>query len=278
MNILSKTSFSSFDYPMEVKRLVICDFDETYMPYSKDKKRSCGIYELETFINSNTEKLSLLIGWVTGSSLKAVIRKSQNHINKYPHFIASSLGSEFYWLKNGKIQESEEWNKQIEDSGFIKENIKCITESLQNKKILLVKQVDDYQGKYMESFYYYMSDKTEKDILEIKETASKYQIKSHITPCNPAAGDPENCYDVQFMPKCCGKKEVLCFLLKKFNLDIQNTWAFGDSFNDFDILSSVGNPYLVANADLNLKKQMPKAILKGEYCHGIKESLINLLS
>ena len=138
---------------------------------------------------------------------------------------------------------------QIKKSGFEKGSIKTVVQILQNRGVNLIKQIDDYQGKFLESYYLLMSKRTNEDLLMISELASEYNIKVITTKCNPAAGDPENCFDIQFMPKCCGKKEVLQFLVEKLGISKVDTWAFGDSFNDLEILQNVGNPYIVANAD-----------------------------
>lgn len=274
---MNKLINDSFRYPTHITRLVICDFDETYMPYLEEKRKNSGIPELENFVNDNVEKLSILLGWVTGSSLRAILRKSNNYVSTYPHFIACSLGSEFYWVKNGQMEEDEDWNKQITKSGFDKDKIETIVQMLQNRGFYLTKQIDDYQGRFLESFYLPMSKKTNEELMEISELASEHNIKAIATKCNPAAGDPANCFDIQFMPKCCGKKEVLQFLKKKLGIKDMNTWAFGDSFNDLEILQNVGNPYIVANADSNLIEQIPQAVLKDSYCYGIKNVLVKLL-
>lgn len=276
MNTLSNIMYPSFDYPSEARRLIICDFDETYMPYSDKDKKESGINELEIFVDNNCQRLGLLLGWVTGSSLAAVLRKSQGYVNRFPHFIATSLGSELYWVNDNQIQVSDEWEKLIQESGFKKENIRELVCSLRDKGISLPKQVEDYQGKNMESYYYFLSDNSKNDLLHIEELASECNIKALITKCNPAAGDPENCFDVQFLPMCCGKKEILNFLINSLHIDIENTWAFGDSFNDYEILNEVRNPYIVANADPTLKEMIPHAVLNHKYSHGIKEALKNI--
>ncbi len=263
---MNKSQYLSFRYPTNVTRLIICDFDETYMPYLEENKNKSGILELENFINRNIEKLSILLGWVTGSSLSAVLRKSYKYVSTYPHYIASSLGSEFYWVRNGEIEEDEDWNMQIKKSGFEKGSIKTVVQILQNRGVNLIKQIDDYQGKFLESYYLLMPKRTNEVLLMISELASEYNIKVITTKCNPAAGDPENCFDIQFMPKCCGKKEVLQFLVEKLGISKMDTWAFGDSFNDLEILQNVGNPYIVANADSKLIEKMPRAVLKENEC------------
>ncbi len=267
------TIYPSLSYPTRVDRLVISDFDETYMPYLDSDKWRSGIGDLELFVESNRERLSLLIGWVTGSSLSSVIKKVDGNISRLPHFIAPCLGSELYWVNGNSIEVSEQWEALIRDSGFRPERVEGAIEALRAEGIDMPKQIEDYQGRNQKVYYYYPSDSYLNDIERIKDIASQIGAKALVTMCNPAAGDPENCYDVQFLPKCCGKSEVMHFVMNSYGVAVENTWAFGDSFNDYEVLMAAGNPYLVANADLALKSLFPQSILKHSYCHGIKEAL-----
>jgi kanosamine-6-phosphate phosphatase len=45
--------------------------------------------------------------------------------------------------------------------------------------------------------------------------------------------------------------------MRKYNIDILNSYAFGDSGNDIDMLYSVKNGYLVSNASYEIKKLFP---------------------
>lgn len=277
MSVLNDERSTSFDYPIQIKRLVGCDFDETYMPHANEHKKYSGIDELEDYIDDNNDKLLMVIGWITGSSIQAVLRKCKGYVRKLPHFIASSLGTELYWLRDGVLCESEEWECLIKSTGFVKENINKLVADLYIENIQLVKQIEDYQGKNMEGYYYYITDNLDSDFMKINEMAAKQNIKVLFTKCNPAAGDPYNCYDVAFMPKCCGKNEVLQFLAKSLDIAFEDIWAFGDSFNDYEVLKSVGNPFLVANADPAIKEIMPSSVLNSKYCYGIKEALMKIV-
>ncbi|RDH41489.1 HAD-IIB family hydrolase [Zooshikella ganghwensis] len=276
MTFLDKYNIEPFNYPSSVKRLVFCDFDETYLPFSNENKNKSGVSDLENLIQLNHDILSLLIGWVTGSNLESVLRKSDGYISYLPHFIASSLGTEFHWIKNGQVQESEEWANRIVQSGFSKKNIDKILVTLSSSGINLIKQNSDYQGKYKESYYYSISETENDDIKIIKEISNRYNVKASFTRCNPAAGDPENSYDVDFIPTCCGKDEVVLFLCEYFSIDKSNTWSFGDSFNDFPMFKQTDKAFLVGNADPDAKAKH-KHILQSNYCFGIKEKLSELL-
>lgn len=269
--INSSDSFEMFKYPKCVGRLICCDFDETYMPHSEYDKKHSGIVELEQFIDENNDKLSGVIGWISGSNIFSIIKKSKHYISKYPHFIAASLGTELYWIIDNKLCISEEWCNKIADSGFDKNNIVKIISELAIRGIVLNKQKDDFHGIFMESYYYY-SNKDE-HISVIENISSKYNVKAEISYCNPAAGDPQECYDIMFIPNCCGKKEVLMFIANNLNVPLRDTWAFGDSLNDYEMLIYAGNSFALANADPALKSRMNNSVLKYKYCYGIMEAL-----
>lgn len=266
-------SFEVFKYPQHITRLICCDFDETYMPHNEYDKKHSGIAELEQFIDENIDKLSGIIGWISGSSIFSIIKKSKHNISKYPHFIATSLGTELYWIIDNKLCMSEEWRNKIANSGFDKNNIAKVISELAIKGIILHKQKDDFQGIFMESYYYYNSKNEDKHILVIKNISLKYNVKAEISYCNPAAGDPQECFDILFIPNCCGKKEVLIFIANNLNLPLRDTWAFGDSLNDYEMLIYAGNSFALANADPALKNRMNNSVLKHKYCHGIMEAL-----
>lgn len=272
-SINSFDNFEIFKYPKCVSRLICCDFDETYMPHNEYDKKHSGIVELEQFIDENNNRLSGIIGWISGSSIISIIKKAEHNISKYPHFIAASLGTELYWIMDNKLCISEEWRNRILDSGFDKSNIVKIISELAIKGIILQKQKDDFQGIFMESYYYYSSKDEDEHILVIKNISLKYNVKAEISYCNPAAGDPQECYDIIFIPNCCGKKEVLMFIANYFNVPLRNTWAFGDSLNDYEMLKYAGNSFALANADPALKSKMNNSVLKHKYCHGIMEAL-----
>lgn len=277
MNLLNKLSTPSYDYPSEVAKIVFCDFDETYLPYSDENKSKSGIRELEDFIQENRQKLSLIIGWVTGSSLDAALRKSSGYISRVPHFIASSLATELYWVEGNEIYESDVWEERINDSGFSKENIKKVVDSLRNQGVELSDESPDYQGRFMECYYYRITEKEQEDLSLIRDTAATFNVKAVVTKCNPATGDPADCYDVQFIPVCCGKEQILLFISRQFAVRKENTWAFGDSFNDLELLKEAGNGFLVNNADPETKKVFP-SVLDKDYCYGIKDQLSGLIN
>ncbi|MCD7936266.1 MAG: HAD hydrolase family protein, partial [Tannerellaceae bacterium] len=124
--------------------------------------------------------------------------------------------------------------------------------------------------------YYPIQNSIEHDFNLIRHTAANFNMKVLFNKCNPAAGDPEDCYDVELLPICCGKGEVIDFLKEELKLSSGNFYCFGDSFNDFSMFTKTKNAWLVANADPEAKKNHPH-VLEKKYCIGIKEKMQEIL-
>lgn len=262
----------SYKFPVSVKQIVCSDLDETFLPFDDARKPDSGIAELEQFLLDHIEKKSLIFGWITGSNLQSALRKTAPYITRCPHFIASSLGTEFHWIRNGEIIEPESWKERILTSGFKLPNIDLLISELKKKDIHLEKEPDDYQGKYKATFYYYIKNSIETDFSLIEKLANDYQIKVLFNKSNPMAGDPENCYDIEFLPAYCGKGEIVDFLLEELNITANNCYCFGDSFNDFSMFSRTKNAFLVGNADPEARSKHQQ-VLERNYCYGICDKL-----
>lgn len=266
----------TYPFPQQIEHLICSDLDETFLPFDDHKKSISGISTLEKLFMENMAKHPLIFGWITGSNLSAALAKTKDYITYLPHFIASSLGSEFYWIEDGEPVEPLAWKQLIEQSNYRKDNITEIMEKLHKKGIALISQSPDYQGKYKSAFYYRIKPSQVEDFEHMQQLASAYSCKVMMNRSNPAAGDPANCYDIEFIPQCCGKGEVVDFLKKELHIATENCYAFGDSFNDFSMFSRVKHAFLVGNADPLAKMNHPE-VLSENYCFGIATKLNELL-
>ncbi|MFT4272523.1 MAG: HAD family hydrolase [Pantoea sp.] len=257
-----------FIQPKVIKSIVCCDLDETYIPFLDDNKKHGGVSELEAFMESSGREKGILLGWITGTNLYSAVRKADGYISRSPHFICCSLGTEFYWIKNGELIPSSTWESRIRQSGYSTDNVDYIVDVIKSKGIPLVKQPDDYQGPFKISFYYPIRHQMRKDFQWIEALAAKNSIRVVFTKCNPAAGDPAECYDVEFIPLCCGKDQAVIFLREEILLSKEAIIAFGDSANDFAMFAESGKAYLVANADRFAVEKYGSCLDKA-YCHGI---------
>lgn len=265
----------TYHFPDTISRVICSDMDETFIPFSEANRRKSGISVLEAYLLQNISRHSMIFGLITGSNLDSALRKIKECRTRVPHFIASSLGTELHWFKHGNMYESEEWISRVSSSGYQKENIHVVIEKLSAHGVNLIFQPDDYQGRFKSALYYPIRESIESDFFAIESMALQYCMKVLFSRSNPAAGDPENCYDVEFIPPCCGKGEVVDFLQNSLSILAKDTYCFGDSFNDFPMFSRTENAFLVSNADPGAKKKHPQVLTKA-YCFGIKEKLEEL--
>ena len=65
---------------------------------------------------------------------------------------------------------------------------------------------------------------------------------------------------LEITSKSVNKGQAINFMLDHFQLAANDAWAFGDNFNDLEMLENVGHPILMANAPDGLKRQFPTII------------------
>ena len=65
------------------------------------------------------------------------------------------------------------------------------------------------------------------------------------------------------------------FVQRKLNILNEDSYAFGDSLNDLDMLENIGNPICMGNADQALKDKM-KVIIGDNNSDAISDFLISL--
>ena len=117
-------------------------------------------------------------------------------------------------MKNGRLIPSETWAERISRSGYSRQNVNCLVKILMEKEIHLLKQPEDYHGPFKVSYYYPESPSIASDFATIQELADERRIRVVFTRCNPAAGDPSGCYDVEFIPLCIGESPVVVHGIK----------------------------------------------------------------
>lgn len=274
MLTLAEPLCQEFAWPDQVKMVVCCDLDETYIPFADEYRPLGGVQELEHFLIHHGAERGIVIGWVTGTNLQSALRKAQGYVSRSPHFICCSLGSEFYWVRNGVLVPSQSWHDRIARSGFSTRKVAELLRFIREQGIVLKRQPQDYQGPFKFSFYYQMNENMESELQWMGKAARHWRVRGQFTQCNPAAGDPADCYDVDFIAQCCGKDEALSFLMERLGVSQEKIWAFGDSCNDFAMFERAGKSYLVGNAD-PVAKQQKGDHLALPYCHGILSVLEN---
>ncbi|MDQ0225743.1 HAD-IIB family hydrolase [Metabacillus niabensis] len=283
MNIKLKKPFSSSH---KVNYLLFFDFDETYFPHSCTDELLKHVYELEQYLENLAQKHHVKIGWVTGSDLNQIMQKMERANMSYsPHFIASNLGTEVYNVnENGELVTNGEWEKRLRKAAFSNENVNELVRELYNQyKIELIEQTQFGQKRTKCNYYYFEKSvtKSEYDLKIIQHLAKMNGIGININRCNPKAGDPEGAFDVDFIPLHTGKKAIVEFMMKYDQVPYDNTFAFGDSGNDVEMLKTVKHGYLLGNATEEAKGLYDKVTIS-HYSEGIlevlKKCLVNSLN
>lgn len=267
----------SFTGHERTDHLLFFDFDETYYPHACTQELLEHVYELEEYLEELAREQFIKIIWVTGSGLPEVIQKMERaRMTFSPHFIAGNLGTELYEVnKQGQLKSNPSWEKKIRKSGFSGQKIVELERELFHQYgIKLIEQTQFGQKKYKWNYYYFISSETKSlyDLSIIKHLAQINGIGLNINRCNPKAGDPENAFDVDFIPLGTGKSEVVRFMGNYYNVPIRRTTAFGDSGNDINMLKAVQHGYLVKNATPEAK-QLHSNVTASSYAKGIIETL-----
>lgn len=281
MLVNKKEKFKQLSMVENPTYLVFCDFDETYYPHSMDRKKQQKLYELEDYLAEQSEKRQLMFGWVTGSSLESVFHKmDKGGFRLFPHFIASNLGTEItYFTQQHFGMSDQDWSLRLEKANFSTSVVHEIIQTLQEDyDIYLEPQTQLGSSRFKKNFYYKEQNKDVDtyNLSVIRKIAEQKGICVNINKCNPLAGDPEDSYDVDFIPSGTGKDRIVEFMLNKFDVHFDHTFAFGDSGNDLQMLKSVKYGYLVENAT-NEAKNDHSNISIGEYSAGILHALKGII-
>jgi kanosamine-6-phosphate phosphatase len=266
---------TALPFPRRVSYVVCCDLDETYIPYSTAHKPLGGITALEQFLREEGENKGVVIGWVTGTDLQSAFRKARGYIRHSPHFVCCSLGTEFYWIKQQRLESSAAWQARLAVTGFDRDAPDLIVAKAQQRGMLMRRQSADYQGAYRVSYYYQEGTRHGDDFAWLEDMAARYRMRCLLAPCNPAAGDPAGWHDVDFVPRCCGKDAAVDFLRQILDVPREKVIAFGDSCNDLPMFAKAGHGFLVGNADPQAKRRWAHC-LEQPYCHGIVSVLRQL--
>jgi kanosamine-6-phosphate phosphatase len=234
------------------KRVVFCDFDETYFAHDQTARNIEAQGRLENYLAAKCISAGILFGLVTGSRLEQVLQQMErSNLTLLPHFIASDLGTEItYFVWNAMRVPDLIWQAEMAASGFTKETVESIAESLLLQGVLLKPQPEVKVTPFKKSYYLEAQDLVadRKALSLIHRWADAHHLGLNISRCNPKAGDPEGNYDIDFLPVLSGKERVVRYLLSRYGLDPSDAYAFGESGNDVPMLKAVGNGFLVANA------------------------------
>lgn len=255
------TDLGALPVPRTVRTVVFSDFDETYLAHAGTPGHVRSRRRLESYLAEAGARQGVLFGWVTGSSLDSVLRKAGTHgLRVLPHFLACSLGTELYTVRDGALRPDPGWQRGLPDSAHIAALAEQAVRELRLRGVPLVPQHNRPPGTKVISHYYYAQD-AERDarhLALVGQVAESLSLGVSLSRCSPAAGDPENCYDVDFLPPACGKRRIVEYVCRAHGVDPADAFAFGDSGNDLEMLASVGRGVLVGNCTEEARSRHPR--------------------
>ncbi|MEU0104599.1 HAD-IIB family hydrolase [Streptomyces sp. NPDC006251] len=248
--------------PDRVGWAAFSDFDETYLAHAATPEQRAHLAALEEYLLTDAVRHGLLFGWVTGSSAASVREKmARCGARVLPHFVAGALGTELTFFPDGVARPDPEWRQVLRDSGFDRARVERAVERLARHGVELFPQDTGHRTEFLVNYYFRsLGDprRDEQGLGLVRELAAEYGIGLNISRCNPATGDPADCYDVDFLPAVCGKRNVVRHLCARFGVDPERTLAFGDSGNDLEMLGAVRHGYLVANCTPEARDRFPR--------------------
>ncbi len=276
----SQSNIQLLPFVPEPKYVVFTDFDETYLAHQNNDCHKNDLQELEEYLLNEASDKNFCFGWVTGSSLTSVFDKiNKCGLRLLPHFIASSLGTELtYFNQQNSGQKDKIWENNLIQTGFSDILVNNLVSLLKLDNIDLTPQPQIADSRFLKNYYYYQQNNIldAQAFSKIKNLVNKAGIAVNISQCNPLSGDPNNCYDIDFIPAGTGKKKIVNFILNQTNVSYQNSIAFGESGNDIEMLQTVRHGYLVGNATSEAKK-LHSQIEENEYAKGILSVLKKLI-
>lgn len=238
----------SLHFPENIQYLVCSDFDETY--FAHDLSNAQDVIALNQYVARISEPRGILFGIISASTKKMIQTcLEKGHYTHYPHFISTNSGTEIYYVHDGKLTLDEAYHNRFKQLNFDKSVILNIEAQLKSHNIHLITQTPFENAPFSRNYYYEGQGEIDAhNITRIKALGEAHNFIVNVSQCNPKIGDPEGYYDVDFYPSIAGKHAVINYLMEKFNIPFEHTFAFGDSGNDLRMLNEVRHGYLVSNA------------------------------
>ncbi|MFE2531600.1 HAD-IIB family hydrolase [Streptomyces sp. NPDC059371] len=257
----SRTDIPPLPALATVRTVAFCDFDETYLAHENTPDQQHSRRTLEDYLARAGARHGLLFGWVTGSSLTSVLHKARGHRLRFlPHFMACSLGTELYVAGDAGMVPEPGWTQRLPAAEHIRGLAQEAVRQLHALDVPLIPQTCRAPDSRVVSYYYATRD-PERDarrLALIGHIADRSLLEVNLSRCNPAAGDPEDCYDVDFLPRGCGKRKIVEHICRLHGVNTAQAFAFGDSGNDLEMLASVGRGLLVGNCTDEARSRYPR--------------------
>jgi kanosamine-6-phosphate phosphatase len=254
--------------------VVFADFDETYLAHDGAPERRRDRRALEEFLIEEARARGIVFGWVADGPIDAVSESVAAHgLRVLPHFLASSRGAEIeLFSREGGRRPWPEWEARLAAGGlFSRSRVLAAVGDLERRGLVLERH--DH-GRRLERYRFEPARawRIGEALAWIRQAADRNGVSAHVAPCHPALGDPEGAYDIDFIPRCAGKRQVVEFVLERLGLPRSRAVSFGDDVGDLDMLQAVEHGYLVDNATDEARCRFPRTA-GASYARGILDVL-----
>ncbi len=129
----------------------------------------------------------------------------------------------------------------------------------------IIDSFETLKGKEATKFFF-ISDNHEKLAEMEKRLRDKYSEMLSITMSS------DNC--IELMYEGVSKAEAIKEVLKREGISLEETIAFGDGLNDYEMLSCVGKGFIMGNGSQRLKQLLPNnEIVKSNFENGVAKKL-----
>ncbi len=250
--------------------VVFADFDETYLAHDGSPERRRDRRALEQLLLEEAHAMGLVFGWVADGPIDVVSATVGTHgLRVIPHFIASSWGAEldFFSREEGRRPVAE-WDARVAQSGFSRTRVAAAIDEAARRGIPLVRR--EQAGRCIDSYLFHPSGRGKSPEIAgtLHKVAERHGIGVHVYPCHPALGEPDGTFDVDFVPRGVGKRQVVDFILDRVGLPRGRALGFGDDVGDVDMLTAVDHGYLVDNATDDARRRFSRTA-GASYARGI---------
>jgi kanosamine-6-phosphate phosphatase len=254
--------------------IVFSDFDETYVAHDGSPERRRDRRALEQMLIEEAGPLGIVFGWVADGPIDVVAATVSAHGLRFvPHFVASSWGAEldFFTREEGRRPVAE-WDARVASSGFSRARVATSMDDLARRGVTLTRR--EQAGRRLDSYLFEPSGKGRNIEIAsiIHKITERNGIGAHVYPCHPALGEPEGAYDVDFVPRGVGKRQVVEFVLERLGIPRVRAFGFGDDVGDIDMLYAVEHGYLVDNATDDARRRFTRTA-GASYARGILDVL-----
>jgi kanosamine-6-phosphate phosphatase len=230
--------------------VVFADFDETYLAHDGAPEQRRDRRALEQVLMEEARPRGILFGWVADGPIDTVAATVAAHgLRVVPHFIASARGAELeLFSREGGRRPWPEWEARIAASGFSRARVSAALDDLSRQGIALVRR--EQAGRRIDCHRWVPPRGARPaDFAEtIRRAAELHGVHAHVLPANELDGGPADGWDVDFVPRGAGKRQVVEFVLERTRVPRSRALGFGDDVGDLEMLLAVEHGYLVDNA------------------------------